>query len=203
MTRLAWWLVRAQFLSRRTATALSMLAIALGVALGYAIHLINAAALADFSQAMQGIQGEPDAVIVARDSAGHVPHALIDEVARDEAVALVAPVIETRVRLGREATTAKLIGIDIFSAAVLMPALLPREGGAGSGGLFDGGLYASQALLESTGLRVPEGTQSAGADTTAIRGESRWKARVAGDLPAMAAGERILVADIAWVQLKK
>ncbi len=41
-----------------------MLAIALGVALGYAIHLINAAALADFSQAMQGVQGEPDAVIV-------------------------------------------------------------------------------------------------------------------------------------------
>ena len=147
MTRLAWWLVRAQFLSRRTATVLSMLAIALGVALGYAIHLINAAALADFSQAMQSVQGEPDAVIVARDSAGHVPHALIDEIARDEAVALVAPVIETRVRLGREATTAKLIGIDIFSAAVLMPALLPREGGAGSGGLFDGGLYASQVLL--------------------------------------------------------
>jgi putative ABC transport system permease protein len=128
MMRLAWWLVRAQFLSRRTATALSMLAIALGVALGYAIHLINAAALADFSQAMQGIQGEPDAVIVARDSAGHVPHALIDEVARDEAVALVAPVIETRVSLGREASAARLIGIDLFSAAALMPALLPREG---------------------------------------------------------------------------
>jgi hypothetical protein len=58
-----------------------------------------------------------------------VPHALIDEVARDEAVALVAPVIETRVRLGREASAARLIGIDLFSAAALMPALLPREGG--------------------------------------------------------------------------
>jgi putative ABC transport system permease protein len=195
MTRLAWWLVRAQFLSRRTATALSMLAIALGVALGYAIHLINAAALADFSQAMQGIQGEPDAVIVARDSAGHVPHALIDEVARDEAVALVAPVIETRVRLGREASAARLIGIDIFSAAALMPALLPRDGAATAGGILDGGLYASASMLDGRGLRV-------GADTTAIRGDSRWETRIAGDLPAVAATERVLVADIAWVQAR-
>ena len=67
MIRLAWWLVRAQFMTRRTATALSTLAIALGVALGYAIHLINAAALADFSQAMKSVQGEPDAVIAPRD----------------------------------------------------------------------------------------------------------------------------------------
>jgi hypothetical protein len=86
MKRLAWWLViRAQFLARRTATALSMLAIALGVALGYAIHLINDAALADFSQAMKSVQGEPDAVIVPqRQRRLRVPLALINEIARDE-----------------------------------------------------------------------------------------------------------------------
>jgi putative ABC transport system permease protein len=193
MTRLAWWLIRAQFLSRRTATALSMLAIALGVSLGYAIHLINDAALADFSRAMKSVQGEPDAIIVPRDSAGHVPMALIDEIASDESVALVAPIIETRVRLGRDSTAVKLIGIDVFSAAVLMPSLLPREDAAATGGIFDGGLYASPSLLDGQGLRV-------GADATAIRGESRWETRIAGDLPAMAAGEALLVADIAWVQ---
>jgi hypothetical protein len=73
MKTLAWWLVRAQFRSRRAATLLSLLAIALGVALGYAIHLINDAALADFSRAMNTVQGDPDAVIAARDSAGGVP----------------------------------------------------------------------------------------------------------------------------------
>lgn len=188
---LAWWLVRAQFQARRTATALSMLAIALGVALGYAIHLINDAALADFAQAMKQVQGEPDAVIVPRDSAGFVPLALVDEIARDEAVAVVAPVIETSVRIGNQ-TAVKLVGIDVFSAAPLMPALLPRDGGAGSG-LFAGGLHASQALLDSAGLTV-------GAGTTAIRGEARWTTRIAGDLPALPPGERLLVADIAWVQ---
>jgi putative ABC transport system permease protein len=193
MRTLAWWLIRAQFLSRRTATALSMLAIALGVSLGYAIHLINDAALADFSRAMKSVQGEPDAIIVPRDSAGYVPLALIDEIAGDESVALVAPVIETRVRLGRDSTAVKLIGIDVFSAALLMPTLLPREGAAASGGIFDGGLYASPSLLDDQGLRV-------GAGATVIRGESRWETHIAGDLPAMAAGEALLVADIAWVQ---
>jgi putative ABC transport system permease protein len=86
-TLAAWWLIRAQFRSRRAAPLLSMLAIALGVALGYAIHLINDAALADFSQAMKSVQGEPDAVIAARDSAGSVPLALVDEIAGDPAVA--------------------------------------------------------------------------------------------------------------------
>ena len=47
INRLSWWLILAQFRTRRAATLLSMLAIALGVALGYAIHLINDAALAD------------------------------------------------------------------------------------------------------------------------------------------------------------
>lgn len=193
MMRLGWWLIRAQFIARRGATALSMLAIALGVALGYAIHLINDAALADFAQAMKAVQGEPDAVIAPRDGAGHVPLALIDQLARDESVAVLAPVIETRVRIGQTPVPARLVGLDPFSAALLMPALLPRDGGAASGGLFDGGLYASHALLEAGGLKV-------GAETTAIRGAARWDTRIAGDLPALPAGERLLVADIAWVQ---
>jgi putative ABC transport system permease protein len=105
-----------------------MLAIALGVALGYAIHLINDAALADFSRAMKTVQGDPDAVIAARDSAGSVPLATINEIARDPAVLIIAPVIETP-RTHRQAgrTPMRLIGIDVFSAAAVMPRLLPRQ----------------------------------------------------------------------------
>ncbi len=191
-TGLAWWLIRAQFQTRRTATALSLLAIALGVALGYAIHLINDAALADFSQAMKSVQGEPDAVIAPLDSAGRVPLALFNELARDEAVALIAPVIETRVRVGGQAV--RLIGLDVFSAGLLMPDLLPRQGDAlGSGSIFEDGVYASPALLARLQLKV-------GAGVTATRGESRWATRIAGDLPAARPDDLLLVADIARVQ---
>ena len=126
MSSLSWWLIRAQFRTRWTATLLSMLAIALGVALGYAIHLINDAALADFGRAMKTVQGDPDAVIAARDSAGSVPLATINAIARDPAVLFIAPVIETRVRIDNARTPLRLIGIDVFSAAAGMPRLLPR-----------------------------------------------------------------------------
>jgi putative ABC transport system permease protein len=194
MKRLAWWLVKAQFQTRRTATALSMLAIALGVALGYAIHLINDAALADFSQAMKSVQGEPDAVIVPQDSAGRVPLALINELAQDDGVALIVPVIETRVRVGELAV--RLIGLDVFSAGLLMPDLLPRQDASITGGsIFDDGVYASPALLDRLGVKV-------GAGVTATRGDAAWSTRIAGELPAARPDDLLLVADIARVQAR-
>ncbi|MBL8392473.1 MAG: FtsX-like permease family protein, partial [Candidatus Accumulibacter sp.] len=194
MRVLAAWLIRAQFRSRRAATLLSMLAIALGVALGYSIHLINDAALADFARAMKTVQGEPDAVIAARDSAGSVPLALVDEIARDPAVLVAAAVIETRVRIGDLRTPVRLLGIDVFTAAAMMPGLLPRDAErAATGGILDGALYASPALLAELGPQ-------AGATLTLLRGDQRWSATIGGDLPAAGPDDLLLVADIAWVQ---
>ena len=194
MRTLAVWLIRAQFRARRTSTLLSMLAIALGVALGYSVHLINAAALADFARAMQTVQGDPDAVIAARDSAGSVPLALVDEIASDPAVLIAAPVIETRVRIGRLRTPLRLVGIDVFSATALMPGLLPHAAErAAAGGILDGGLYPSPALLAELGVQ-------AGATLTLLRGDQRWSATIGGDLPAAGSDDLLLVADIAWVQ---
>ena len=124
---LALWLIKAQFHTRFTATLLSMLAIALGVALGFAIDLINTAALNDFSRAMKSVQGEPDAVIAPRDSAASLPLTVINQVARDPAVLVIAPVIEVRVRIDNESATVRLIGLDVLSTPAVMPDLLPRQ----------------------------------------------------------------------------
>lgn len=194
MNKLAWWLIRAQFKARRAATALSMLAIALGVALGYAIHLINDAALADFSQAMKSVQGEPDAVIAPADSAGSLPLSLINELARDELVAVIAPVIETRVRIGDASPAVKLIGLDIFSAHAVMPKLMPRQSGRlVQGDIFDDGVYASSALLAKFKLHP-------GDRVTLGHGEELWTTRIGGDIPAARPDDLLLIADIAWVQ---
>jgi putative ABC transport system permease protein len=192
--RLAWWLVRAQFTARRGASALSMLAIALGVALGYAIHLINAAALADFGRAMKTVQGEPDAVIAPREAGGSVPLDLLDRLARDEGVALVVPVVDVRVRLDPAATLVRLLGIDPFSAALLTPALLPTDAEA-MAAFLDGGVFAAPETLAELGLEL-------GARATATRGDARWVTQIAGTLPAAPAAERLLVADLAWVQAR-
>ena len=194
MNTLAWWLIRAQFRSRRVATLLSMLAIALGVALGYAIHLINDAALTDFSRAMKTVQGEPDAVIAARDSAGSVALSSLEEIARDPAVLVVAAVIETRVRIGHWPAPVRLIGLDVFTAGAVMPGLLPRQAEpAPTGSILEGGVYASPALLARLGLPV-------NAALTLTRGDQQWSTSIAGDLPAAGPDELLLVADIAWVQ---
>ena len=192
--RLAGWLLWAQFSRRRVATLLSMLAIALGVALGYSVHLINAAALADFSRAMKTVQGEPDAVIVPRASTGSVPLAMINAIARDPAVLVITAVIETRVRVDRERTPLRMIGIDVFSAAAIMPHLLPEAGAPGSAGdLLNGEILASPTLLATLGKQP-------GDEVTLIRGDQQWRATIGGTLPLGVGQDLLLIADIAWLQ---
>ena len=190
---LALWLIKAQFQTRFTATLLSMLAIALGVALGFAIDLINTAALNDFSRAMKSVQGEPDAVIAPRDSAASVPLSVINQVARDPSVPVVAPVIEVRVRIDNESATVRLIGLDVLSAPAVMPDLLPRQSADVPGNMFEDGVYLSRAL--ATRLK-----RKAGDEVTITRGDATWRTRIAGDVPAARPDDLIAVADIAWVQ---
>ncbi len=190
---LSLWLIKAQLQTRFAATLLSMLAIALGVALGFAIDLINTAALNDFSRAMKSVQGEPDAVIVARDSAANIPLAIVNQVARDALVDTVAPVIDVQVRINDDTSAVRLLGIDVLSAPTVMPDLLPRQSDAVAGTVFEGGVYLSRAL--ATRLQVKPGDS-----LTLIRGDARWSVRVAGDVPAARDNALIAVADIAWVQ---
>lgn len=200
MLKLAWWLIKAQFKTRRTATLLSMLAIALGVTLGYAIHLINDAALADFSRAMKSVQGEPDAIVAPRNSADHVSLLALNQLAKDPHIAVMTPVIETRVRVGAAtrqlAGTIRLLGLDVFTAAALMPDMQPRQQiDENVSSLFEGGVFASAALLKQLKLK-------AGDSLILSRADVQWPVVIAGDIPAARADDRLLVADIAWVQAK-
>ncbi|MSR09074.1 MAG: hypothetical protein EXR82_06020, partial [Gammaproteobacteria bacterium] len=59
-----WWHVSVGHArSHRLRTVVQVLAIAVGVALGYAVSLINTAALAEFSAALREVNGEADAVV--------------------------------------------------------------------------------------------------------------------------------------------
>lgn len=191
--KLCLWLIKAQFQTRFTATLLSILAIALGVALGFAIDLINTAALNDFSRAMKSVQGEPDAMIAPRDSAANVPLSIVNQIARDPAVLVAAPVIELRVRIDGSADAIRLIGLDVLTAPAVMPDVLPRQSETVPGNVFEGGVYLSRALAARL-QRKP------GDEITLTRGDATWRVRIAGDVPAARENDLIAVADIAWVQ---
>nr|WP_216294176.1 ABC transporter permease [Delftia acidovorans]MCA1068761.1 hypothetical protein [Delftia acidovorans] len=132
----------------RTATAL--VAIMLGVALGFAVHVINQSALDEFSRAVRTVSGQPD--LELRAMQGGLPESLYGHVAQQPQVSLAAPWIEATALAGT-ATPVQLrvLGGDALRLAPVAPALMPR--------LFDGGgrldLFAPDAVfLNATALEA-------------------------------------------------
>src|SRR5512140_2921051 len=73
---------------------IALLAVALGVALAYSVHLINTSALAEFSAAVRSANGEPDLTLRAAGSGSGFDDGLLERVLADGAVALASPVVE-------------------------------------------------------------------------------------------------------------
>ena len=71
----------------------ALLAVALGVALASSVQMINESALAEFSQAVRSVNGQPDAVAASAGPEGF-DDALYAQLVLDEAVALASPVLE-------------------------------------------------------------------------------------------------------------
>ena len=57
---LSRWLLWGEWRAHRSQAVVAVIAIAIGVALGFAIHLINAAAFNEFSAAARSISGQSD-----------------------------------------------------------------------------------------------------------------------------------------------
>jgi putative ABC transport system permease protein len=108
----------------RTATAVA--AVMLGVALAFAVHLINASALSEFSAAVRAVNGQPD--LELRATRGGFDEALFARVATDADVELASPVLElsTNVLAPGGRVALRVVGIDPLAAGGLSPALVPR-----------------------------------------------------------------------------
>src|ERR1022692_4714422 len=115
-------LLLSQWREQPVRLSVTVLAIALGVALGAAVYLINAVALGEFSLAAKRLVGEPD--IVVRGPREGFAEDLFVTLARDPAVNLASPVLELEVALPGRRDTLKVLGLDTFRAAALQPALI-------------------------------------------------------------------------------
>src|SRR5258706_3971462 len=104
---------------------LSVLAIALGVALGYAVHLINRAAVNELSAGVRALSGEAD--LEVRGGRAGFPEALYAQLARLPGVAVAGPVLEAEAAIAGGTQSIRLIGIDPLRAALLQPALFADE----------------------------------------------------------------------------
>jgi putative ABC transport system permease protein len=118
-------LVFAPFLQHKGRLALSVLAIALGVALGYAVQLINQAAINEFGAAVQSLSGEAD--LAVRGSQAGFDESLYPRIAALREVAVASPVLEVDARLPGRREPLQILGLDIFRATRIQPFLAAGE----------------------------------------------------------------------------
>ncbi len=104
---------------------LSLIAIALGVALGYAVQLVNRSAVQEFEQAVRSLSGAADFNVRA-DRSG-LDEAWYARIARLPEVALASPVIEADAKFIGQREPLPLLGLDVLRATRLVPGLLADD----------------------------------------------------------------------------
>lgn len=172
-------------------SAAAVLAVMLGVALAFSVHLINASALDEFASAARSAGGQPD--VELRAAQGALDEALYARIAADPAVAWASPLLELQTLAagadGRRATV-RVAGVDALVVAQLAPQLMPvpADGEDRLAILAPGAAFlnpAAQRVLPAGRIRVQSGLEM-------------HELRVAGSVAA--GGGPLLVMDIAAAQ---
>ena len=176
--------------------AVALVAVALGVALAFSVHLINGSALAEFSAAVRAANGEPDLSLRSARREGF-DDALYERAALAEGVAAATPVVEVDSvawSARNERVPLRLLGVDALTVAPLAPALLPRPAAsfADPMAVLDPSLaFVNPAALQRLGL--------APGDTLRVQhGDTVVALRIAGTVSA--GGAPLAVLDVAAAQ---
>ena len=168
--------LRGSLAQNRTRTVLAVVAIALGVALGYAVQLINAAAVNELAQGVQTLSGDADLEI--RGPRGGFAEAIYPAVARMTEVAVASPVVEVEAKIEGSDAPLRIVGLDIFRAGFIQPGLIPTAtdrldtlrpdalfvspAAARALGVAAGGTLHLQSALSAVPLRVAGELAAAG-----------------------------------------
>ena len=193
---LAWHVIAGYARQHRLRTLVQIIAIAVGVALGYAVHLINTSALSEFASAVRSATGQADASITG--STAGFDERLLERVIAHPSVELASPRLSISAAvLDTGAATAPLltiVGLDAFRAAALSSNLLPVPSGVDSRfALVDDGIFLSPAALQKFSLKV--------GDALRVQVTDRVVALpVVGSLPGAGADQLIGVMDLGFAQ---
>ena len=189
---LSRWLLYGEWRAHPLRALVAIAAIALGVALGFAIDLINGAAFNEFSAAVKSLSGQSD--LQVRGVQSSFDEKLYTRLRSTPGVALASPVVEIEAVVPGEKNALKVLGIDVFQAAQIAPDLI---GVAAEDRRFD--TLADDAIFLSPAamswLKVKTG------DSLTLRaGTQAVKLRVAGGLVRSRPGQRLGVMDIGALQ---
>lgn len=177
-------------------TSLAVIAIALGVALGLAIHLVNRLAADEVSRAARSLFGMADLVVDG--SGAGFDERLYPRIARLPGVAIASPVVQVQAKPAGQRAALTVLGMDAFRSRQLQPAYarlasaLARSQAGWSG---QQAVHLSAAAARSLNLQAGDVLRL----QVGLHSESF---EVAGVLPAAALQGRAGVMDIATAQWK-
>ncbi len=181
--------------------AAAVLAVALGVALAFAVQLINASALSEFETAVHAASGAPDFSVRPRD--GLLPDDLYPRVAQAPGVAQASPVVDLAVVVrgtDGQSHPAHLLGLDAFVAPWISPGwLVQPESRAASGAPLAAGAPMSALDPDLVFVNAAARAQLGTADHVTLQADGRWQTFAIGGRIA-AEGPPLLVMDIAGAQ---
>lgn len=197
-TALAFTFLLGEFRAHGKRAVIGVMAIAIGVAMGYTVHLINYAASSEFSQAVRSIMGTADLAVRGRRFG--FSEQIYPLVAQLPEVAVASPVIEIDAHIPQQTEALKIIGIDYFRALSVQPNMLghladdnTNEASVSFSAFHADALFLSPAAL--TWLKLKAGDKLAVQVGMEIR-----TLQIVGTVPAAGAGQRIGVMDIAAAQ---
>lgn len=175
-------------------TLLAVVAIALGVALGLAIYLINRVAADEVSLAARSLFGLADLAIEAPGEG--FDEELYPAVARVPGVVVASPVVQIEARMLDRRGTLTLLGMDVFRSRQLQPAFAraaAMTADTGDAQITGEPIFLSASAAQALELGVGE----------RIRFQAGLQPRefqVAGILPAAALEDHAAIIDIATAQ---
>jgi len=204
--KLGLWLAAGELRAHPWRLAATLAAIAVGVALGLAVHLINASAVTEFSQAVRATTGQADLEI--RGPRAGFDDAVLERVAADADIALASPILDVdapvldapglaKVSHGGTpgpAPTLRIVGIDVFRAGGVTPGLIGAPADEARLALLaDDTVFLSAAAQAWLGL--------APGDTLTVQaGLAPIALRVAGGMPGARGGQRLASMDLGAAQ---
>jgi len=181
-----------RFAHQRGRTLLSVAGIALGVALGFGVQLVNRAAVNELAAAVRTIAGEAD--LEVRGGRDGFPEALYARIARLPGVALASPVLELDAGVAGTERRVLVLGIDVLRAAQMHPRLLGEAAPALRYALLEPDrVLLSAAASKSLGL-------GKGDRLPLLVGLSKVELEVADVLPAATLRGIAVLTDIATAQ---
>ena len=185
---LFFWLLTSAFRAQRGRWLIAGLTVALGIGLAVAIHTVNRSALSEFGRALDMVNGQASAQLVA--TSGDFSDALLDGLVsrqKELGIRAVSPVLE------RAAQPVRVLGLDIFQAGRVTSALLPAVSEEQRMRVFDpDAIFLSATALKELGVIV-------GDDLNLSFGGIRQTFKVAGLVPGVS-GQSLAVMDLGVAQ---